>query len=89
MNKSKPNPSDDNKFEIIGPDMNEILDAISFINDNYDHINLIPLDWSLLVSDNYSIFVKFEPEGNENLHINYINDMLAENRFNCLLYKTK
>jgi len=54
----------DSKFELIGPDMDEILDAINFINENYKGVKLIPMDWSLLVSDNYSIFVKFEPEAN-------------------------
>ena len=73
----------DSKFELIGPDMDEILDAIKFINENYKGVKLKPMDWSLLVSDNYSIFVKFEPEGDE------MNDLLSENDFKCKLYKTK
>ena len=79
----------DSKFELIGPDMDEILDAINFINENYKEVKLKPMDWSLLVSDNYSIFVKFEPEGDENKHIRYMNDLLSENDFKCKLHKTK
>ena len=77
------------KFELIGPDMDEILDAINFINENYKGVKLNPMDWSLLVSDNYSIFVKFEPEGDENEHMIFMNDLLSENDFKCKLYKTK
>ena len=77
------------KFELIGPDMDEILDAINFINENYKGVKLKPMDWSLLVSDNYSIFVKFEPEGDENKHMRFMNDLLSENEFKCELYKTK
>ena len=77
------------KFELIGPDMDEILDAINFINENYKEVKLKPMDWSLLVSDNYSIFVKFEPEGDENKHMRFMNDLLSENDFKCKLYKTK
>ena len=79
----------DSKFQLIGPDMDEILDAINFINKNYKGFKLKPMDWSLLVSDNYSIIVKFEPEGDENKHIGYMNDLLSENDFKCKLYKTK
>jgi hypothetical protein len=80
----------DSKFGMIGPDMDEIMDGINFINQNYDDsVKLKPMDWSLLVSDNYSIFVKFEPEGDENKHIRFMNDMLSENNFDCKLYKTK
>lgn len=79
----------DSKFELIGPDMDEILDAINFINENYKGVKLKPMDWSLLVSDNYSIFVKFEPEGDENKHMRFMNDLLSENDFKCELYKTK
>ena len=77
------------KFELIGPDINEIEDAINFINENYEEVKLKPMDWSLLVSDNYSIFVKFEPEGDENKHMGFMNDLLSENDFKCKLYKTK
>jgi hypothetical protein len=87
--RKKKNVSD-SKFEMIGPDMDEIMDGINFINQNYDgSVKLKPMDWSLLVSDNYSIFVKFEPEGDENKHIRFMNDMLSENNFDCKLYKTK
>lgn len=79
----------DSKFELIGPDMDKILDAIKFINENYKGVKLKPMDWSLLVSDNYSIFVKFEPEGDENKHMRFMNDLLSENDFKCKLYKTK
>ena len=79
----------DSKFQLIGPDMDEILDAINFINKNYKGFKLKPMDWSLLVSDNYSIFVKFEPEGDENKHMRFMNDLLSENDFKCKLYKTK
>jgi hypothetical protein len=78
----------DSKFEMIGPDMDEILDGINFINQN-GSIELKSMDWSLLVSDNYSILVKFEPEGDENKHIRFMNDMLSKNNFDCKLYKTK
>jgi len=77
------------KFELIGPDINEIEDAINFIDENYEEVKLKPMDWSLLVSDNYSIFVKFEPEGDENKHMGFMNDLLSENDFKCKLYKTK
>lgn len=84
------NISDVSKFEMIGSDMDEVLDGINFINQNYDDsVKLKPMDWSLLVSDNYSVFVKFEPEGDENKYIRFMNDMLSENNFNCKLYKTK
>ena len=79
----------DSKFELIGTDMDEISDAINFINENYKGVKLKPMDWSLLVSDNYSIFVKFEPEGDENKHMRFMNDLLSENDFKCKLYKTK
>jgi hypothetical protein len=80
----------DSKFEMIGPDMDEIMDGINFINENYDaSVKLNPMDWSLLVSDNYSVFVKFEPEGDENKHKRFMNGMLSENNFDCKLYKTK
>ena len=78
----------DSKFEMIGPDMDEILDGIIFINQN-GSVELKAMDWSLLVSDNYSILVKFEPEGDENKHIRFMNDMLFKNNFDCKLYKTK
>jgi hypothetical protein len=78
----------DSKFEMIGPDMDEILDGINFINQN-GSVELKAMDWSLLVSDNYSILVKFEPEGDENKHIRFMNDMLFKNNFDCKLYKTK
>lgn len=77
----------DSKFELIGPDMDEILDAINFINQNYKVVKLNPMDWSLLVSDNYSIIVKFEPKGDENKHIRFINDLLSENNFKCKLHQ--
>lgn len=84
------NISDVSKFEMIGSDMDEILDGIHFINENYDDsVKLKPMDWSLLVSDNYSVFVKFEPEGDEIKHFRFMNDMLSENNFDCKLYKTK
>jgi hypothetical protein len=79
----------DSRFEMIGPDMDEIMDGINFINQNYDSVKLKPMDWSLLVSDVYSIIVKFEPEGDENKHIRFMNDMLSESNFDCKLYKTK
>ncbi len=78
----------DSKFEMIGSDMDEILDGINFINQN-GSVELKAMDWSLLVSDNYSILVKFEPEGDENKHIRFMNDMLFKNNFDCKLYKTK
>ena len=78
----------DSKFEMIGPDMDEILDGINFINQN-GSVELQNMDSSLLVSDNYSILVKFEPEGDENKHIRFMNDMLFKNNFDCKLYKTK
>jgi hypothetical protein len=78
------------KFEIIGPNIDEIMDGINFTNQNYGaSVKLKPIDWSLLVSNNYSILVKFKPEGNENKHIRFMNDMLSENNFDCKLYKTK
>ena len=79
----------DSKFELVGPDLDEILDAITFINENYKEVKLKSMDWSLLVSGNYSILVKFEPEGDENKHIGYMNDLLSENDFECKLHKTK
>ncbi len=79
----------DSKFELIGTDMDEISDAINFIDENYKGVKLKPINWSLLVSDNYSIFVKFEPEGDENKHMRFMNDLLSENDFKCKLYKTK
>jgi hypothetical protein len=80
----------DSRFEMIGSNMDEIMDGINVINKKYDaSVKLKPIDWSLLVSDSYSIIVKFEPEGDENKHIRFMNDMLSENNFDCKLYKTK
>jgi hypothetical protein len=80
----------DSRFEMIGLDIKEIMNGINFINQNYDgSVKLKPIDWSLLVSDSYSIIVKFEPEGDENKHIRFMNDMLSENNFDCKLYNTK
>jgi hypothetical protein len=80
----------DGRFEMIGSNLDEIIDGINFINQNYDgSVKVNPMDWSLLVSDVYSIIVKFEPEGDENKHIRFMNDMLSENNFDCKLYKTK
>jgi hypothetical protein len=78
----------DSKFEIIGSNLDGIFDAINFINKNYD-IKLKAMDWSLLVSGDLSLFVKFEPTGEEEKHISFINDLLYKNNFNCKLYKTK
>lgn len=77
------------EFELIGPDMDEVLDAINFINKEYKLVKLNPIDWSLLNTYNHSIFIKIEPGGNENIHVRFINDMLFENNFNCKLYKIK
>jgi hypothetical protein len=74
-----------NKFQLIGPTTDEILNAISFINQNYEAVKLKPIDWSLLVSGNYTIHVKFEPEGRENRHIPFINKLLSKNNFKCKL----
>jgi hypothetical protein len=80
----------DSRFEMIGSNMDEILDGIIFINQNYDgSVKVNPMDWSLLTSDSYSIIVKFEPEGDEKKHIRFMNDMLYESNFDCKLYKTK
>lgn len=40
----------DSKFELIGADMDEILDAINIINESYKYkaAKLKPVDWSLL-----------------------------------------
>lgn len=91
----------DEQFELIGPDVDEILDAINFINNDYAElaislsvswdpfIKIIPLEKTYLNSGECSILVKFEPEGDENLHIRHINDFLNKNEFKCKLYKTK
>jgi len=91
-------PSNDSQFELIGSDMDDILDAINFINSNSKEVEIKPTDFQEenlskpyvhKRNHNYSIFVKFEPEGDENKHIGYINDFLSENYFKCKLYRTK
>ena len=83
----------DIEIELIGTDIDDILDAINFINNNYD-VSVNPTDfqegsdmpYAHKRNQNYSIFVKLNPNGDEKSHIRFINDLLDENGFSCRLY---
>ena len=92
----------DGKIEFIGPNIDEILYAINFINDNYEGVKIEPTDFQE-DSDKpyphsrnygYTIFVKLEPIVDEVEHISFdevehissMNDLLDKNKFKCKLY---
>jgi hypothetical protein len=84
----------DGTIELIGPNIDEILDAINFINDNYEGVKIKPTDfqkdsdkpYSHKRNYNYAIFVKLEPIGDEGKHIRFMNDLLDKKKFKCRLY---
>jgi hypothetical protein len=47
MNTEKSNGSD-SKYEMIGPDMDEIMDGISFINENYVLVRIVVININIL-----------------------------------------
>ena len=89
----------ENKFEIIGSDADELLDVISFINGGEekspfrDVARLKSLDTT--PDNKFSIEVELIPSGkvgeklpNDNLYIQQINSFLEERGYKSKLYKT-
>ena len=86
----------ENKFEMVGSDVDELLDAVSFINGGpvkspfRDVSRLKPLDTTIHLE------VELVPSGkvgeklpNDSEYIQQINSFLGENGFQSKLYKTK
>lgn len=92
-------------LEIIGPKVDEILDAINKLNGAQlsgsafkfrDNVNLQPVDKSghVVSGNRYSIEViptkGFKsPMPDENLYIRDANEFLEDNGFRCKIYKTQ
>jgi hypothetical protein len=84
----------DDKIELIGPYIDDILDAINYINNNYKDVKAKTTDFQEDSNNpyvhkrnhKYSIFVKLEPKGDEQNHIRFMNDLLDKNGFKCRLY---
>jgi len=75
------------RFGMIGPSVKEIERGIAFIDKNYNKsIKLQPADWDLLVPDEYVVYVKLNAKGKQHSHMEFINNMLNENNFECKLY---
>lgn len=97
FNQLNENLDTDNSIELIGPEMDDILDALNFISDNYEDAEVSPTDFQSNSdlpyvhkrNSVYSVFVTITPQDDEIIHIRYINDLLFENNFKCKLYKTK
>jgi hypothetical protein len=92
FNESKENLH--GKIELIGPDIDDILNTINFINNNYKDVKVNPTDFQENFDNpyvhkrnhNYSIFAKLEYNGDQQSHVRFINDLLNENDFGCRLY---
>lgn len=97
FNQLNENLDTDNSIELIGPEMDDILDALNFISDNYEDVEVIPTDFQSNSdlpyvhkrNSVYSVFVTIKQQDDDISHIRYINDLLFENNFKCKLYKTK
>jgi hypothetical protein len=90
-------------IELIGPDIDELLDAINFINTgltktskprphSFEKNTLKALDNDGHPTDNgkFSISVEVEPKvPNKNLYIEQVNDLLDDHGFECKLYVIK
>ncbi len=94
----------ENKLKMIGSNVDELLDAISFINGGKekspfrDVARLKPLDTTghQIADNKFSIEVELVPSGmtptklpNEGEYIQQINSFLEEKRYQSRLYKTK
>jgi hypothetical protein len=79
----------ENKFEMVGSDVDELLDAVSFINGK-NIAKLKPLDTTghQITDDKFSIEVELVEFDNSEF-IQKINSFLEENGFQIKLYETK
>jgi len=93
----------DVNLEMIGPDVNELLDAINRLNGAQisgpvfkfrDNVKLNPIDKTghTIGKNKFSIEVipvaKNQPVPNENIYMREANLFLQKNGFQCQLYKT-
>lgn len=83
-------------IELIGPNIDELLDAINFINTGVKtNKGLQPHSFGkntlkALDSDGHSIFsIGVEPETSNESYIKQVNDLLDDHGFECKLYMTK
>jgi hypothetical protein len=88
-------------IELIGPDIDELLDAINFINIGLTKTNkprphsfgkntLKALDNDGHQIDNGKFSISVEPKvSNKNLYIRQVNDLLDDHGFECKLYIIK
>ena len=91
-------------IELIGPDIDELLDAINFINTGLTKTNkprphsfgkntlkALAKDGHSIGGGKFSIGVKpkISNESNESEYIRQVNDLLDDHGFECKLYMTK
>jgi len=88
-------------IELIGPDIDELLDAINFINTGLtktskprphsfgkDTLKALDSDGHSIGNGKFSIGVK-PKTSNESQYIRQVNDLLDDHGFKCKLYMTK
>lgn len=88
-------------IELIGPDIDELLDAINFINTGLTKTNkprphsfgkntlkVLAKDGHSIGGGKFSIGVK-PKVSNESQYIRQVNDLLDDHGFECKLYMTK
>jgi hypothetical protein len=88
-------------IELIGPDIDELLDAINFINTGLTKTNkprphsfgkntlkALAKDGHSIGGGKFSIGVK-PKVADENLYIRQVNNLLGDHGFECKLYMTK
>ncbi len=89
-------------IELIGPDIDELLDAITFINTgvktskglqphSFGKNTLKPLekDGHPIKGGKFSIGVQLNKTSNESLYIRQANELLEDHGFECKLYMVK
>lgn len=90
-------------IELIGPDIDELLDAINFINTGLtktskprphsfgkNTLKALDNDGHPIDNGKFSISVEVEPKvPNKNLYIEQVNDLLDDHGFTCELYVIK
>lgn len=90
-------------IELKGPDMDELLDAITFINTGVktnkglqphpfgkNTLKALDSDGHSIRGGKFSIGVEVEPKvSNESQYIKQVNDLLDDHGFECKLYMTK
>ena len=90
-------------IELIGPDIDELLDAINFINTGLtktskprphsfgkNTLKALDNDGHPTDNGNFSISVEVEPKvSNKNLYIEQVNDLLDDHGFEFKLYLIK